>query len=379
MKIEDLLERIVKEGASDGFVTADAPLSIKVDGEIYPISGQPLTDEEARELILSSMRPEQEEEFNRHRECNYALTSEGLGRFRARAFVQRGKTGLVVRRIESEIPSIDDLGLPPIIKELAMTQRGLVIFVGATGTGKTTSLASMVGYRNQNTRGHIISIEDPIEFIHEHAGCIVTQREVGMDTESFAVALKNTLRQAPDVILIGEVRTAETMQQALTFAETGHLCLCTLHANNANQALDRVMSFFPADMHNQVWMDLSLNLKAMVAQQLIPRKDGEGRTPVVEILLNSPLISDYIRKGEVHLIKELMAKSTELGMQTLDQSLVKAYSEGLITKENALRYADSANDVRLKIKMLDKGEFGSGDGLGLAVDEEEDEGQFLGR
>ena len=241
MKIEDLLERIVKEGASDGFITADAPLSIKVDGEIYPISGQPLTDEEARELILSSMRPEQEEEFNRHRECNYALATEELGRFRASAFVQRGKSGLVVRRIEAEIPDIDELGLPPIIKELAMTQRGLVIFVGATGTGKTTSLASMVGYRNQNTRGHIISIEDPIEFIHEHAGCIVTQREVGMDPESFAVALKNTLRQAPDVILIGEVRTAETMQQALTFAETGHLCLCTLHANNANQALDRVM------------------------------------------------------------------------------------------------------------------------------------------
>ena len=289
------------------------------------------------------------------------------GPFRASAFVQRGKCGLVVRRIKTEIPTIDELGLPPIIKELAMTKRGLVIFVGATGTGKSTSLASMVGYRNQNSRGHIISIEDPIEFIHEHAGCIVTQREVGMDTESFDVALKNTLRQAPDVILIGEVRTAETMQQALTFAETGHLCLCTLHANNANQALDRIQSFFPAELHNQVWMDLSLNLKSMVAQQLLPRKDGKGRAPVVEVLLNSPLVADYIRKGEVHLIKDLMAKSTELGMQTLDQSLVKAYKEDLITKEDALRYADSANDVRLQIKMLDSGEFGTGDDAGSVL------------
>ncbi len=379
MKIEDLLERMVKEGASDGFITVNAPPSIKVDGQIYPISGSPILEDEARELILSTMRPEQEEDFHRHRECNYALTTEDLGRFRASAFVQRGMIGLVVRRIQSEIPSLDELGLPPIVKELAMTQRGLVIFVGATGTGKTTSLAAMVGYRNQNSRGHIISIEDPIEFIHEHAGCIITQREVGIDTESFQVALQNTLRQAPDVILIGEVRTAETMRHALTFAETGHLCLCTLHANNANQALDRIQSFFPAELHNQVWMDLSLNLKAMVAQQLLPRKDGKGRTPVVEILINSPLISEYIRKGEVHLIKELMAKSTELGMQTLDQSLVKAYSDGLITKEEALRFADSANDVRLKIKMLDRGEFGTGDDLGLAFEEQEDEGQFHGR
>jgi twitching motility protein PilU len=293
--------------------------------------------------------------------------------------MQRGKCGLVLRRIQSHIPAIDDLGLPPIIKELAMTKRGLVIFVGATGTGKTTSLASMVGYRNHNSRGHIISIEDPIEFIHDHAGCIVTQREVGMDTESFDVALKNTLRQAPDVILIGEVRTAETMQQALTFAETGHLCLCTLHANNANQALDRIQSFFPATMHNQVWMDLSLNLKAMVAQQLLPRTDGRGRTPVVEVLLNSPLVAEYIRKGEVHLIKELMAKSTEIGMQTLDQSLVKAYKENLISKEDAVRFADSANDVRLQLKMHDRGDFGSGDSLGLAFEEHDKGGRFHGR
>ena len=379
MNIEDLLGRMVKEGASDGFITAGAPPSIKVDGEIHPMFDAPLTEQETRELVLSTLRKDQQEDFQKHHECNYAMSSESLGRFRASAFMQRGKYGLVVRRIQSEIPTVDELGLPPIIKELAMTKRGLVIFVGATGTGKSTSLAAVVGYRNHNSRGHIISIEDPIEYIHEHAGCIITQREVGMDTESFDVALKNTLRQAPDVILIGEVRTAETMRQALTFAETGHLCLCTLHANNANQALDRIQSFFPPEMHNQVWMDLSLNLKAMVAQQLLPHKDGKGRTPVVEVLLNSPLIAEYIRKGEVHLIKDLMAKSTELGMQTLDQALVKAYKDELIDKEEALRFADSANDVRLKIKMHERGEFGSGDGLGLAVDDQEEEGRFHGR
>lgn len=378
MKFESLLDRMVKEGASDGFITVDAPPCIKVDGQIYPISERPVQEAEAREMVLSTMRPDQQEDFNKHHECNYAISHETLGRFRASAFVQRNKCGLVVRRIQSEIPTIDELGLPPIIKDLAMTKRGLVIFVGATGTGKSTSLAAMVGYRNHNSRGHIISIEDPIEYIHEHAGCLVTQREVGMDTESFDVALKNTLRQAPDVILIGEVRTAETMQQALTFAETGHLCLCTLHANNANQALDRIQSFFPAAMHNQVWMDLSLNLKSMVAQQLLPRKDGKGRTPVVEVLLNSPLVAEYIRKGEVHLIKELMAKSTELGMQTLDQSLVKAYKDELISKEEAIRFADSANDVRLQIKMHDRGELGTGEGLGMAY-EEHDSGRFHGR
>lgn len=379
MRIEDLLERIVKEGASDGFISAGAPPSIKVDGQIYPITEHPLSTEEARELVLSTMRGDQEQDFHEHSELNYALASEGLGRFRASAFVQRGNCGLVVRLIQSEIPTIDELGLPPIIKELSMTKRGLIIFVGATGTGKSTSLASMVGYRNQNSRGHIISIEDPIEFIHEHAGCIVTQREVGMDTESFEVALKNTLRQAPDVILIGEVRTAETMMQALTFAETGHLCLCTLHANNANQALDRIQSFFPPAQHDQVWMDLSLNLKSMVAQQLIPLKDGSGRTPVVEVLLNTPLVADYIRKGEVHLIKDLMSKSTELGMQTLDQSLLAAYKDNLISREDAIRYADSANDVRLQIKMHERGELGTGDGLGLSFDEADNEGQFHGR
>jgi twitching motility protein PilU len=381
MIIEQLLERVVKDGASDGFISAGAPPSIKVDGELRPISEQPLSEDEARELVLSTMREDQKKDFLQHHECNYALSYEDLGRFRASAFVQRGKCGLVVRRIQTDIPTIDELGLPPIIKELSMTKRGLVIFVGATGTGKSTSLAAMVGYRNQNSHGHIISIEDPIEYIHDHGNCIVTQREVGMDTESFDVALKNTLRQAPDVIMIGEVRSAETMAQALTFAETGHLCLCTLHANNANQALDRIQSFFPAEMHSQVWMDLSLNLKSMVAQQLLPRKDGKGRAPVVEVLLNTPLVADYIRKGEVHLIKDLMSKSTELGMQTLDQSLVKAYKDGIISKEDALRYADSANDVRLQIKMLDKAAPGSrtgGDGLGLSYDTP-DPGRFVRR
>lgn len=379
MKIEEVLQRIVKEGASDGFITAEAPASIKVDGEIFPISQQPLSSKEVLDMVLSTMRPDQQQAFKRDNECNYAITTKTLGRFRASAFVQRGKTGLVVRRIQTEIPTVDGLGLPPIIKELAMTKRGLVIFVGATGTGKSTSLASMVGYRNHNSRGHIISIEDPIEYIHEHAGCLITQREVGMDTESFDVALKNTLRQAPDVILIGEVRTAETMQQALTFAETGHLCLCTLHANNANQALDRIQSFFPAAMHNQVWMDLSLNLKSMVAQQLVPRKDGNGRVPVVEVLLNTPLVAEYIRKGEVHLIKELMAKSTELGMQTLDQSLVKAYKEDLISKEEAVRFADSANDVRLQIKMHDRGDSDGAEELGLSFDSPEPSTSFRRR
>tara|TARA_R110002110_G_scaffold205066_7_gene416960 strand:- start:86421 stop:87566 length:1146 start_codon:yes stop_codon:yes gene_type:complete len=377
MKIEDLLRRIVEEGASDGFVAAQAAPSIKVDGEIHPITDQKLSDKEAKELVLSTMRDDQQKAFLKNHECNFALATKSLGRFRASAYVQRGKCGLVVRRIQTDIPTIEELGLPPIVSDLAMTKRGLVIFVGATGTGKSTSLAAMVGYRNRNSHGHIISIEDPIEFIHEHAGCIISQREVGMDTESFDVALKNTLRQAPDVILIGEVRTAETMQQALTFAETGHLCLCTLHANNANQALDRIQSFFPAELHNQVWMDLSLNLKAMVAQQLLPRKDGKGRTPVVEVLLNSPLVADYIRKGEVHLIKDLMAKSTELGMQTLDQSLVKSYKDGLITKEEAVRYADSANDVRLQIKMFERSRYDGGEeGIDLLVDGPDKSGRF---
>ena len=379
MEIDDLLKRIVSDGASDGFVSSGAPPSVKVDGQVLPIVEESLSEDEARAMVLSTMSEKQQEEFLRTHECNFALAREGVGRFRVSAFVQREQCGMVLRLINTDIPEIEPLGLPPIIKDLAMTKRGLVIFVGATGTGKSTSLASMVGYRNQHSRGHIISIEDPIEFLHEHGNCIVTQREVGMDTESFDVALKNTLRQAPDVIMIGEVRSAETMQQALAFAETGHLCLCTLHANNANQALDRIQSFFPPNQHAQIWMDLSLNLRAMVAQQLIPMKDGKGRTPVVEVLLNSPLVADYIRKGEVHLIKDVMQRSTEEGMQTLDQALFNAYKDNKISREDAIRYADSGNDVRLMIKMHDKGQEGGFDGGGLTFDSQEDKGSFMRR
>jgi twitching motility protein PilU len=379
MNIDELLQRVVAEGASDGFVSADAPPCIKVDGELMPVSDRVLSDDQARAMVLSAMTEAQREEFDQNKECNFALTREGLGRFRVSAYLQRGKCGLVARRIEANIPRVEDLDLPPIIKELAMTKRGLVIFVGATGTGKSTSLAAMVGHRNRNSRGHIISIEDPIEFIHKNAGCIITQREVGMDTDSFEIALQNTLRQAPDVIMIGEVRSAENMAQALAFAETGHLCLCTLHANNANQALDRIQSFFPANQHSQIWMDLSLNLKAMVAQQLIPCKDGKGRTPVVEVLLNSPLVADYIRKGEVHLIKELMGKSNELGMQTLDQALIKAYESGKISAQEAIHHADSGNDVRLMIKMHDRGAFSVSDGPDLSLDKQDESGSFVRR
>lgn len=378
MKIEDLLQRVVKENASDGFISAYAAPSIKVDGQLHAVSDKKLSEEDARVLVLSVMREDQQREFLEHHECNFAIGREGLGRFRVSAFVQRGRFGMVLRRIQTDIPAIDELGLPPIIEELAMTKRGLVIFVGATGTGKTTSLAAMVGYRNKNSHGHIISIEDPIEFVHEHAGCIVTQREVGMDTESFDVALKNSLRQAPDVIMIGEVRSAETMAQALTFAETGHLCLCTLHANNANQALDRIQSFFPPEQHGQVWMDLSLNLKAMVAQQLVPRKDETGRAPVVEVLLNTPLVADYIRKGEVHLIKDLMSDSTELGMQTMDQSLISSYKNGTINAKDAVRFADSANEVRLAIKMHEQSLTGL-DVSGLSYDKVDRGNRYRGR
>ncbi|MEE4278928.1 MAG: PilT/PilU family type 4a pilus ATPase [Halieaceae bacterium] len=367
MNIEDLQAAMVAEEASDGFITARAAPSIKVDGAIRAIGKQALSDDEARSLVLDTMSPTQQTEFLRFQECNYAIASERHGRFRASAFMQRGAAGLVLRRIKSEIPRVEELGLPPIVTDLAMARRGLVIFVGGTGTGKSTSLAAMVGHRNRNSRGHILSIEDPIEFVHDHAGCLITQREVGLDTESFEVGLQNALRQAPDVILIGEVRSAETMAHALTFAETGHLCLCTLHANNANQAIDRILSFFPSIRHSQVLMDLSLNLRAMIAQQLLPHASGEGRVPVMEVLLNSPLISDQIRNGEIHLIKEVMSRSTEQGMQTLDQSLLAAYKADQITSEEAIRCADSANEVRLGIKMFDKKRHG-GRNVDLQVD-----------
>ncbi len=351
MELEKLLKVVVDKNGSDLFITAGVPPSVKLSGRIVPITKNPLTPEQTRELVYGSMNEKQKAEFEENHECNYALSARGIGRFRASAFFQRNLCGMVLRRIETEIPKLEELELPDVIRDLAMTKRGLIIFVGATGTGKSTSLAAMIGHRNRNSRGHIISIEDPIEFIHQHHGCIVTQREVGVDTESFEVALKNTLRQAPDVILIGEVRTKQTMQYAVTFAETGHLCLATLHANNANQALDRIINFFHPDQHNQIWMDLSLNLKAIVAQQLIPTPDGKGRVAAIEVLVNTPLAQDMIRKGEVDKIKGLMSKSGEAGMQTFDQALYHLYSDGKITYKDALAHADSANDLRLMIKL----------------------------
>lgn len=342
---------MVERSGSDLFITSGVAPSMKVDGSIIPVSNSELLPEKARELVLSVMNDEQKEEFLKNKELNFAVNARGIGRFRASAFFQRNLVGMVLRRIETMIPKIEELGLPSIIQELAMTKRGLIIFVGATGTGKSTSLASMIGHRNRNSKGHIISIEDPIEFIHQHEGCIITQREVGIDTDSFDIALRNTLRQAPDVILIGEVRSKETMDHAIAFAETGHLCLCTLHANNANQALDRIIHFFPADRHHQLWMDLSLNLKAIVAQQLIPIEDGKGRIACLEILINTPLAQDLIRKGQVSELKDLMKKSQELGMQTFDQGLYQLYDQGYISYENALLFADSPNDLRLLIKL----------------------------
>ncbi len=380
MDVDRLLKVVVEKGASDLFITAGVAPSIKVNGRLIPITTTKLTPEKCRETVLSVMTETQRKEFIRDKELNFAISARGVGRFRVSAFYQRNLVGMVLRRIESNIPLVDDLGLPEIIKDLAMTKRGLVIFVGATGAGKSTSLAAMIGHRNRNSKGHIISVEDPIEYLHQHAGCIVTQREIGIDTESFEVALKNMLRQAPDVIMIGEVRTRETMQHAITFAETGHLCLCTLHANNANQALDRIMHFFPPERHQQLWMDLSLNLKAMVAQQLIPTPDGKGRRAVVEVLLNTPLASDLIRKGDVTSLKPLMAKSNELGMQTFDQALFELYKAGEITYEDALAHADSANDLRLMIKLDSDNDDLSDDsstGLQMQDDGEEDKGRMF--
>ncbi|MFP6808380.1 MAG: PilT/PilU family type 4a pilus ATPase [Pseudomonadales bacterium] len=351
MDFDKLLMVVVEQGASDLFVTAGLPPSIKVSGRMMPMSKTALTPEQAREMVHSVMSEVQIQEFEVERECNFAIHSPVAGRFRVSAFYQRNFAGMVLRRIETHIPSCDELGLPEIIKTLAMTKRGLIIFAGAAGTGKSTSLAAMIGHRNEKSKGHIITIEDPIEFIHEHRGCMVTQREVGVDTPSFEVALRNTLRQAPDVIMIGEIRTREAMDHAIVFAETGHLCLATLHANNANQALDRIINFFPADRHTQVWMDLSLNLRGMVAQQLVPTMDGKGRKAVIETLINTPFVSDLIRKGDVYALKEVMTKSTQQGMQTFDQALYNLYSDGDISYESALASADSANDLRLMIKL----------------------------
>ncbi len=383
MDIDKLLKIMVDKEASDLFITAGVPPSIKVHGRVVPVTTTAMSPEKTRETVLGVMSEAQRRDFVRDKECNFAISARGIGRFRVSAFYQRNLAGMVLRRIETTIPKVEDLGLPEIVKELSMTKRGLVIFVGATGAGKSTSLASMIGHRNRNSKGHIISVEDPIEYIHQHQGCIVTQREVGIDTESFEVGLKNMLRQAPDVIMIGEVRTRETMEHAITFAETGHLCLCTLHANNANQALDRILHFFPADRHGQLWMDLSLNLRAIIAQQLIPTPDGKGRRACVEILINTPLVQDMIRKGEVHEIKALMGKSTEQGMQTFDQALFELYKVGEITYEDALAHADSANDLRLMIKLGDGASPDQLDamagGLTMEVEEEENAGQTFGR
>ncbi len=350
----DLLRLMVSKKASDLFITAGFPPAMKIDGKVTPVTKQPLTPQQARELARSVMNDKQAAEFDATNECNFAVGIPGLARFRVNAFVQRGSAGLVFRTIATKIPSFEELGLPEVLKEVTMTKRGLVIFVGGTGSGKSTSLAAMVGYRNENSYGHIITIEDPVEFVHDHKNCVITQREVGVDTENWHIALKNTLRQAPDVILIGEIRDRETMDYAIAFAETGHLCMATLHANSTNQALDRIINFFPEERRNQLLMDLSLNTKAFISQRLIPKKSGKGRVAAMEIMLNSPLISDLIFKGEVHAIKEIIAKSRELGMQTFDQALFDLYEAGEITYEDALRNADSVNEVRLRIKLEGK-------------------------
>jgi twitching motility protein PilU len=353
--MHDLLRMMVQKDGSDLFITAGAVPSMKVDGKMSPLSNQSLSPQHTQVLVRSIMNDRQMAEFDATQECNFAISLPGVSRFRVNAFTQRGSVGVVLRVIRSDIPEFADLDLPPILTDIAMTSRGLVIFVGATGSGKSTSLAAMVGYRNENSRGHIITIEDPIEFIHNHRNCIVTQREIGVDTESYEIALKNTLRQAPDVILIGEIRDRETMDYAIAFAETGHLCLSTLHANSTNQALDRIINFFPEERRAQLLMDLSLNLKGIISQRLIAKANGEGRVPAVEVMLNTPLMSDLIFKGNVHEIKELMSKSNELGMQTFDQALFNLFESGHISYEDALRNADSLNDLRLRIKLESKG------------------------
>ena len=349
--VNDLLKLMLSRNGSDLFITADFPPAVKVDGKVTKVSPQPLTAAHTLSLTRSVMNDKQVAEFERTKECNFAISPPGVGRFRVNAFMQQGRVGMVLRVIPLDVPTIDGLGVPQVLKDVATAKRGLCILVGATGSGKSTTLASMVDWRNENSFGHIITIEDPIEFVHQHKNCVVTQREVGVDTDSWGAALKNTLRQAPDVILMGEIRDRETMEHAVAFSETGHLCLATLHANSANQALDRIINFFPEERRAQLLMDLSLNLKAMVSQRLIPKQDGKGRAAVVEIMLNTPLISDMIFKGEVTEIKEVMKKSRNLGMQTFDQALFDAFEANLITYEDALRNADSVNDLRLQIKL----------------------------
>ena len=352
--ISDLLKLLVSRNGSDLFLTADFPPALKVDGKITKVSPQPLTGMHTLALARAIMNDKQAAEFERSKECNFAISPPGLGRFRVNAFIQQGSVGMVMRVIPVTLPTLDGLGMPQVLKDVVMTKRGLVILVGATGSGKSTSLAAMVDWRNENSYGHIITIEDPVEFVHPHKNCVLTQREVGLDTDSWESALKNSLRQAPDVILMGEIRDRETMEHAIAFAETGHLCMATLHANSANQALDRVVNFFPEERRDQLLMDMSLNLKAIVSQRLVAKQDGRGRFAAVEIMLNSPLISDLIFKGEVSEIKEVMKKSRQLGMQTFDQALYDAFENFQITYEDALRNADSVNDLRLQIKLYSK-------------------------
>ena len=349
--INDLLRLMLSRKSSDLFITADFPPAIKVDGEVVKVSQQALTPRHTLALTRSIMNDKQIAEFEHTKESNFAISPAGIGRFRVSAFVQQGNVGMVLRTIPAMIPTIDSLGLPSVLKDVAMSKRGLCIVVGATGSGKTTSMAAMLDWRNENSFGHIVTVEDPIEFVHPHKNCIMTQREIGVDTEDWGIALKNTLRQAPDVILMGEIRDRATMDHAIAFAETGHLCLATLHANSANQALDRIINFFPEDRRSQLLMDLSLNLRAFVSQRLIAKEDNKGRTAAIEIMLNTPLISELIFKGEVSEIKEIMKKSRNLGMQTFDQALFDAYEAHLISYEEAIRNADSANDLRLQIKL----------------------------
>ena len=345
---------MVERNGSDLFLTHGFPPAIKVDGTIHKATDTPLTAEQAAMMVRSIMNDKQIKEFDETKECNFAIAPQGIGRFRVSAFIQQGYSGAVLRTITTEIPTLEDLELPPILKDVVMNKRGIVIVVGGTGSGKSTTLAAMIGHRNENSRGHIVSIEDPVEYVHPHKGCVITQREVGVDTESWHAALKNTLRQAPDVILIGEIRDRETMEYAIQFAETGHLCLATLHANSANQALDRIINFFPEERRQQLLMDLSLNARAIISQRLIPREGGIGRVAAMEILLNTPLIQDLIFKGEVGQIKEIMSKSTRLGMQTFDQALFYLYEDGIISYEDAMRNADSKNELRLRIKLESK-------------------------
>ena len=368
MNFHDLLEKMVQHGASDMFVTAKLAVSAKVNGELVPIDDHVLSADESLSLVHDAMSDKQKTAFYEEKECNFAISIDDIGRFRISAFWQRDMAGMVIRRIVTEIPDADDLGLPSVLKDVVMSKRGLVLFVGGTGTGKSTSMAALIGYRNKNSRGHILTIEDPVEFVHEHRKCMVTQREVGLDTESFSAALKSSLRQAPDVILIGEIRNQETMEHALSFAETGHLCIATLHANNANQAIDRIMHLVPAEQHGKLLFDLALNLRGIIAQQLIPTRDGNGRVAAIEVLLNSPYVAELIKKGDVGSIKEVMEKSTDQGMQTFDQALFNLYQQGLINYADALHHADSPNDLRLMIKLRSNDQGGTGSLSGVTID-----------